>query len=37
MVYETLKWKQITHVQKFIVSFGSMFITGNILKAVIVL
>ena len=35
-VYETLKWKQITHAQKCILTFRSSFIAENILKAVIV-
>ena len=35
-VYETLKWKQITQVQKCILTFGSLFIADNILKAAIV-
>ena len=33
---DTLKWKQITHVQKCIFTFGSLFIADNILKAAIV-
>ena len=36
MVYDTLKWKQITHVQKCILTFESLFIADNILKAAIV-
>ena len=35
-VYETLKWKQVTHVQKCILTFGSLFIADNILKTAIV-
>ena len=35
-MYDTLKWKQITHVQKCIFTFGSLFIADNILKAAIV-
>ena len=35
-MYDTLKWKQITHVQKCILTFGSLFIADNILKAAIV-
>ena len=32
-MYDTLKWKQTTHVQKSILTFGSLFIADNILKA----
>ena len=32
-VYDSLKWKQITRVQKYILTFGSLFIADNILKA----
>ena len=35
-MYDTLKWKQITHVQKCIFTFGSLLIADNILKAAIV-
>ena len=35
-VYDTRKWKQITHAQKCILTFGSLFIADNILKAAIV-
>ena len=35
-MYDTLKWKQTTHVQKCILTFGSLFIADNILKAAIV-
>ena len=35
-MYKTLKWKRITHVQKCILTFGSLFIAENILKAAIV-
>ena len=35
-MYDTLKWKQITHVQKCTLTFGSLFIADNILKAAIV-
>ena len=34
-VYETLKWRQITHVQECILTFRSLFIADNILKAAI--
>ena len=33
---KSLKNKQITHVQKCILTFGSLFIADNILKAAIV-
>ena len=36
MVHESLKWKQITHAQKCILTFRSLFIADNILKAAIV-
>ena len=35
-MYDTLKWKQITHVQKCILTFRSLFIADNFLKAAIV-
>ena len=35
-MYDTLKWKQITHVQICILTFGSLFIADNILKGAIV-
>ena len=35
-VYETRKWKQVTHAQKCILTFGSLFIGDSILKTAIV-